>query len=102
MALHLAGRKCEKVTVRCLFTQVRMKDAVSARVVRTALGCTRRSLLPLFHCRFDGLQLSARFAPFALRGELAIALQMLAHLLQTRVPGGRRSPRRWLHARRGG
>src|SRR5450631_4855901 len=64
-------------------------------------GQSRRTVL-LLHRRFNRLQLFSRLAPFALRGELAIAAQVIAHLLQARVPGGRWSARRRLRARRRG
>src|ERR1035438_10381894 len=64
----------------------------------TAIGGKTGQMWPVF----DGLQFSSRVAPFALRGEFAIAAEMLAHLLQARVPGGGRRARRRLRARRGG
>src|ERR1022692_44751 len=41
----------------------------------------RHEQILLLHRCFDGLQFSSRVAPFALRGEFAIAAEMLAHLL---------------------
>ena len=42
----------------------------------------------LLHQGFDGFQLFARFGPFALRGKIAIPLQVAADFVDAEIDGG--------------